>query len=894
MGHLVLRVLACIANEHDYRLVLLAALICAATSFTTFHAYSYATHEQGSRRMAWVFLSGTCAAAGIWATHFVAMLAYNPGSPTDYDPVLTIASLLIAAVAAVAGFSISTLGGRAMAAAGGAVIGGGIGLMHFTGMRALVIPGTLAWDRGLALASIAIGVGLASAALLAWHGLDRRKAVWIAPGLLALAICGLHFTAMGAATMVPDPTIAVPATDMNGSTLAISVTAVTMLVMLALLAMTLIASEGKRDALLRNQELVDAALEGLVIARDGIVVNVNRRILDLTLLTRAELLGMKVAGDLVVLPSEEASAWGKGAEGLLKTATGLAIAVEVVRRPLSGSERANEVYAIRDLTDWRRIEAELRRQNTALQEREEELRTQNRRFEVTLANMPHGLCMIDPMQRIVVCNKRYVEMYDLPAHLAKSGTPIADIFEHRIGKGLYPPAEDEEYKSKGFNAMLEPSVKTRHLSDGRTILISRQPTEDGGWIAIHDDITEREELNERLEAQNANLDMALATMTQGLAMFDSEERLVLANERYAEIYGLEPQHLRSGTTLRELVEYRISKGLYSGLTADDVLANMRERVARKRPSHLVSRPGDGRVLSVSIQPRPDGGWVVTLQDITERERLNARLVEQNALLQQREEQLGAQNTRFDAAIGNMSQGMCLYDAQERIVFANNRFGAIYGLTPDQVKPGTTLRQIYEARAASRVVGDGEREKFVLNGLERSRSHKSEVLRLRDGRLISVVRRPMPDGGLLSTHEDITEREQLNSRFDAAISNMSQGMCLYDAQQRIVFANNRFAEIYGLTREQVKPGTTPRQVLEARVGQRHIQRRQGPRFHRLRPRALQERRIRGRQAGQRALHLSRAAADARWRAAQHARGHHRARAAQRSAYPAERAPDAARA
>ncbi len=57
-------------------------------------------------------------------------------------------------------------------------------------------------------------------------------------------------------------------------------TAVTTLAMLALLAMTLITSEGKRDALLRNQELVDAALEGLVIAKDGIIVNVNRRILE--------------------------------------------------------------------------------------------------------------------------------------------------------------------------------------------------------------------------------------------------------------------------------------------------------------------------------------------------------------------------------------------------------------------------------------------------------------------------------------------------------------------------------------------------------------------------------------------------------------------------------------
>ncbi len=220
-------------------------------------------------------------------------------------------------------------------------------------------------------------------------------------------------------------------------------------------------------------------------------------------------------------------------------------------------------------------------------------------------------------------------MYDLPEDLAKPGTRIADMFAYRVAKGLYSPVEDEEYKSEGFKATLEPSVKTRHLNDGRIILINRRPTGDGGWIAIHDDVTERHRLSERLaeqnvllqqreaelqarnasldvafaklEVQNANLDMALANMTQGLAMFDAEERLVLANDRYAEIYGLEPQHLQPGTPLRELVEYRIAKGLYPGLTADDVLGVMRERVARKsaEPSH---QPAGRRARSVGLDP----------------------------------------------------------------------------------------------------------------------------------------------------------------------------------------------------------------------------------------------------------------------------------------------------
>ena len=104
--------------------------------------------------------------------------------------------------------------------------------------------------------------------------------------------------------------------------------------------------------------------------------------------------------------------------------------------------------------------------------------------------------------------------------------------------------------------------------------------------------------------------MALANMSQGLAMFDAEERLVLANDRYAEIYGLEPQHLRPGTTLRELIEYRIAKGLYPGLTADDVLAqHARARGPQARePSR---QPAGRRARALRLDPaaRPTaGGW----------------------------------------------------------------------------------------------------------------------------------------------------------------------------------------------------------------------------------------------------------------------------------------------
>ena len=129
------------------------------------------------------------------------------------------------------------------------------------------------------------------------------------------------------------------------------------------------------------------------------------------------------------------------------------------------------------------------------------------------------------------------------------------------------------------------------------------------------------------------------------------------------------------------------------------------------------------------------------------------------------------------------------------------------------------------------------ENFIRDGLERFSRRTSEILRLADGRFISVVRRPMPDGGLLSTHEDITEREQLSARIDqqnelliereqelnvrneqldAALNNMVQGLAMFDAKFRLVICNKRYAEMYGLTPEQVKPGTPLREIIEHRI------------------------------------------------------------------------------
>jgi diguanylate cyclase (GGDEF)-like protein len=260
------RVLACLTNEHDYRLVGLAALVCIATALTSFRMYSIARASQGGRRFGWALITGVCTGSGIWATHFVAMLAYRGGLPTYYEPVATLGSLLVAIALAACGFTLAARDDR-WSVVGAAVVGMAIGGMHYVGMHALIIPGELRWDAPLVTASLLIGVVLSAAAMLVFHRKTGTAAIASAGGLLTLAICGLHFTAMGAVTVEFDPTAAFQGFGINRVEMALAVAAVTVIVLLTALAAAAIQKTNLRcEAVLREQNsLFELALHHLPV-----------------------------------------------------------------------------------------------------------------------------------------------------------------------------------------------------------------------------------------------------------------------------------------------------------------------------------------------------------------------------------------------------------------------------------------------------------------------------------------------------------------------------------------------------------------------------------------------------------------------------------------------------
>src|SRR5882672_11044074 len=140
----MLRIYGCITAQHDPWLVVLAGTICLFACFTTASLLTRAGVAERSHGLAWLTVAGVVFGSGVWATHFVAELAFRPGIPIGHDGPLTVLSIVVA-------IALSWLG---MIAAiryrqfllGGAVVGAAVGAMHYIGMMALRTPADLRWD----------------------------------------------------------------------------------------------------------------------------------------------------------------------------------------------------------------------------------------------------------------------------------------------------------------------------------------------------------------------------------------------------------------------------------------------------------------------------------------------------------------------------------------------------------------------------------------------------------------------------------------------------------------------------------------------------------------------------------------------------------------------------
>ena len=253
------RVLSCIRYDHDLRLVLVAAFVCLLATSTTVWLHARTPQKSSVWRWGALALTGVSFGAGVWATHFIAMLAYAPVLRTGYELFGTALSLVVAIAFATAGFAIASGSQSRLAkAAGGAVVGLGIGTMHYLGMWAFRPQGVVLWDKTYVVASLAIGIVFGALALLALGRKPGARRGALAALTLTVAICGMHFTAMAAATVLPNPSVVPPQELAARPVLAAMVLAVALLILLGAAMMGLVEAVHRRGAVAKLRAATNA------------------------------------------------------------------------------------------------------------------------------------------------------------------------------------------------------------------------------------------------------------------------------------------------------------------------------------------------------------------------------------------------------------------------------------------------------------------------------------------------------------------------------------------------------------------------------------------------------------------------------------------------------------
>jgi diguanylate cyclase (GGDEF)-like protein/PAS domain S-box-containing protein len=309
------------------------------------------------------------------------------------------------------------------------------------------------------------------------------------------------------------------------------------------------------------------------------------------------------------------------------------------------------------------------------------------------------------------------------------------------------------------------------------------------FLMIRQITRQSREAQRRIEAERGRLDTALNNMIQGLVTFDAAARVVTFNRRYIDMYGLSTDIVKPGCHFRDLMQHRKDTGSFDG-DVDRFCASIMRNIARDRIDHSIMQCSDGRSFMAVSKPLADGGWVATMEDITDRRRLEQERDRNYAFLSQ--------------IIDHIPSQITVKDVRDRRYLLVNRVAeAQFGNSRDLII-GKTAFDIFSKAFADGIAADDEKTLQSPDGLfkdERPWESPTMGQRYVTSRRLAIRDSSGEPRYIINVVDDVTERRLANER----IAHLAHYDALTDLPNRVLFrerierelqnAGRRFALLY---------------------------------------------------------------------------------------------------
>ncbi|WP_206239702.1 bifunctional diguanylate cyclase/phosphodiesterase [Novosphingobium terrae] len=491
----------CLRDQHDHRLVLLAGLVCMTGTLCAVLLMRQARDSYPDRSIRWLAVAGLTAGFTIWATHFIAMLGYLPGTAIGFRPWPTLASLCLAAAATWLGFLLALRHRqRSMQALGALAVGMGISGMHYVGMMALALPMRITLDWHYVVLSLIFSVvPLYPAMTLCLDGHGYRSSLKSA-SLACLAVVLLHFTGVAAIRLTPERLSVSSDLILSSQAMAAAIAGAALIVVANCL-IVLITSRHNREAIHASERDFTLLARGIsdyaiyMLSLDGHIANWNAGAERLLGYGEAEVVGRHVS--IFHTPTDRAR--GNPAKILTMALESGKYTGEGWRKRQDGSSFwAHFSLELVADADGRPIGfAKITRDMTRLKEDQDRLAKLTAQLDTALDNMHLGLCLLDARHRLVLHNRRFAQMWDMSEEDLAPGLDLDRLATRALAARL-PSAMDGGEHQHALATMMCEAVRSAdaeptigEFDDNLVLSIVSRTLPDGGLVATFEDITDR-------------------------------------------------------------------------------------------------------------------------------------------------------------------------------------------------------------------------------------------------------------------------------------------------------------------------------------------------------------------------------------------------------------------